>query len=324
MKRLLNYCMGVIVSIPLLASCGSQNKTAERPEAPIEPGNSIYHWKGTFAPDSTERAFLKAHDITRIYLRMFDVAIEPDYEIGTPDIVPIATTKFEAPVPAGVEIVPVTYITLEALRAMKGQEPEYASLIVERLLAMSSYNGCGTINEIQLDCDWTASTRGSYATLCQVVKNLLQREHIALSVTVRLHQLQEAAPPADRGVLMLYNTGALKEAETKNSILNIDDIIPYLKEKEYDIPLSYAYPAFGWGVKFKGGNFVSIVAENETPSSPDERIRVERPTAAEILAVKQRVERSLGKPAGGNIVYHLDYSQLKNYSYDEIDKILGR
>lgn len=324
MKHLPSYCMALIAALPLIVACGSQNKTSNLSEVPIEPGNSIYHWKGTFAPDSTELAFLKEHDITRIYLRMFDVAIEPDYETGTPDIVPIATTKFESPVPAGVEIVPVTYITLEALRAMKGQEPEYALLIVERLLAMSSYNGCGTINEIQLDCDWTASTRGSYATLCQVVKNLLQREHIALSVTVRLHQLQEAAPPADRGVLMLYNTGALKDFETKNSILNIDDVTPYLKKREYDIPLSYAYPAFGWGVKFKGGKFVSIVTENDTPSSPGESVRVERSSAAEILAVKQQVERSLGKPAGGNIVYHLDYSQLKNYTYDEIDKILGR
>lgn len=123
---------------------------------------------------------------------------------------------------------------------------------------------------------------------------------------------------------MLYNTGALKDFKTKNSILNIDDIKPYLKKVKYSIPLSYAYPAFGWGVKFKGEKFVSIVNENGTPSSPDERIRVERPTAAEILAVKKLVERKLGKPAGGNIVYHLDYSQLKNYTYDEIDKILGR
>lgn len=284
--------------------------------------NSVYYWKTVFYIDSTGMSFLQKHNIERIYLRMFDVATEQNLQTGSKDIVPIATTKFVSSVPNSVEVVPVTYITIEALRAMEGSEHEFASLIVERTLAMSSYNECGKIKEMQLDCDWTSSTKNSYNLLCQTVKDSLQVKNIALSVTVRLHQLRESAPPVDRGVLMLYNTGALKNPETKNSIMDINDAKPYIKETRYPIPLDYAYPAFGWGVKFDNNKFVSIVAESATANA-GEHIRHERPAVAEILAVKELVEQNLGKPSSGNILYHLDNSQLKNYADDEINQILS-
>jgi len=225
--------------------------------------------------------------------------------------------------PAGVDIVPVTYITIEALRAMNGKEDEFAPLIVERLLAMASYNNCGDIREIQLDCDWTASTRNSYHRLCELVKSELVAKNIKVSVTIRLHQMQETPPPVDRGVLMLYNTGALKDPNTYNSILHIADVKPYLRKTSYQIPLDYAYPVYGWGVKFNNDKFVSIVSSEDSSVADNEYIRYERPTFAEILEVKNLVEKNFGKPASGNILYHLDKKQLENYAHNEIDQILA-
>ncbi|MGN0007925.1 MAG: hypothetical protein ACI35T_07515 [Alistipes sp.] len=268
-----------------------------------------------------EVAFLAKHDIKRLYLRMFDVATEQDFVNYTPDIVPIATTKFVSEIPKGVEIIPVTYITIDALRAMNSRESEYAGLIVDRLLAMASYNNCGDIKEIQLDCDWTATTKSSYHRLCQLVKERIAPNAIKLSSTIRLHQLQETPPPVDKGVLMLYNTGALKNPDTQNSILDIADAKPYIKPQKYSIPLDYIYPVFGWGVKFENNEFVSIVSAEHRTSSLREYVRVERPTFSEIIVVKTLVEQNLGKPASGNILYHLDDSQLKNYSDDEISEI---
>ena len=299
--------------------CGDKrNATANR----CAKRNSIYYWKTAFELDSTERSFLQRHSISRIYLRMFDVATEPDFLNGTSQIVPIATTKFASSTPDNIEIVPVTYITIDALRAMAGKEPEFASLIVERLLAMASYNKCGKISEIQLDCDWTSTTKNSYNRLCETVKDALSSKGMDLSITVRLHQLRETPPPADRGVLMLYNTGALKNAETYNSILHIDDVVPYMKQDGYAIPLDYAFPVFGWGVKFKNNKFVSIVSYDNHDISDDEFIRYERPAASEILEVKKLVGQKLGKPANGNILYHLDEAQLENYTDYEISQIL--
>ena len=301
--------------------CGKESRPTTTTIGSTEKFNSIYHWKTSFDIDAAEVAFIEQHDIKRIYMRMFDVAVEYDFINSKNDAVPIATTKFLSEIPEGVEVVPVTYITIEALRIMAGKEKKFATLIVDRLLAMASYNNCGNIREIQLDCDWTASTKDSYNLLCQHVKQAIESKGIALSVTVRLHQLREDAPPVDRGVLMLYNTGALKNPETQNSILNIDDVKPYIRPMRYPLPLDYAYPAFGWGVKFEDNKFVSIVAADAKTTKPEEYVRYERPAPSTILAVKALVEQNLGKPASGNIIYHMDNSQLKNYTNDEIAEI---
>ena len=314
----------LLVSILSFCSCGHQAAPGLKESVEEqERMNSIYYWRTVFDLDSAETAFLQKHDVKRIYLRMFDVVPERDFLNGTTDVVPNATTRFVSSVPDGVEIVPVTYITIEALRAMAGRETEIAPLIVERMLAMCSYNGCGEINELQLDCDWTSTTKESYEKLCRVVRDLLHAKGIALSITVRLHQLRETPPPADSGVLMLYNTGALKRPDTGNSILSYDDVEAYVRPIEYPMPLDYAYPVFGWGVKFAGNKFVSIVPYDSCLISGNEHVRYERPDAYTILNVKELVEENIGKPARGNILYHLDYSQFKNYTDDEISKIFS-
>ncbi|MBQ5861981.1 MAG: hypothetical protein IIW65_07575, partial [Alistipes sp.] len=273
--------------------------------------------------------FMKQHNIKRLYLRMFDVAAEHNLVTGTLDIVPIATTQFEDCDRwrlEGVEVIPTTYITIEALREIKGKEKEYAELIVERLRAMATHNKLGKICEMQFDCDWTTSTQQSYFRLCEASRDLLKADSIALSSTIRLHQISQNAPPVDRGVLMLYNTGNLKSIETRNSILDIKDVEPYLKKKiEYPIPLDYVYPTFGWGVKFyQWGDFKSIVSNPETETTEEgETMRIERPTVEEILAVKKLIENKLGKSSRSNIIYHLDKDQLKHYSQDEINKIFS-
>ncbi len=266
---------------------------------------------------------MQRHNIERIYVKMFDVDIEHNFISSSYEVVPIATTQFVSAIPNGVEVVPVVYITIDALRSISGCESRFGHLIVERVLAMCNYNKCGKIKELQIDCDWTKNTKKSYNKLCEAIKESLAAHNIRLSATIRLHQLAEDAPPVDRGVLMLYNTGALKNSKTRNSILDIADVKPYIKRGRYPLPLDYAYPVFGWGVKFTGDKFEAIVPEGDTAVGSDQTIRNERPTAEEILEVKALVERYLGRPANGNILYHLDYSQLKNYTDEQIVQIFA-
>ena len=323
MKHLLKFIMA-LVAVATFSSCGHKAPTkVETPVDSPEKGNSVYYWKTVFDLDSAETAFLQKHNIKRIYLRMFDVVPEHDFLNGSTEVVPNATTQFVSPIPDGVEIVPVTYITIEALREMAGYESAMAPLIVERMLAMCSYNECGKINELQLDCDWTNTTKESYEKLCGAVKDLLHEKGISLSITIRLHQLRETPPPADTGVLMLYNTGSLKRPDTENSILSYDVVEMYAKPTEYPMPMDYAYPIFSWGVKFADNKFVSIVPYGSRDISGNEHIRNERPYIHTILGVKKLVEQNIGKPARGNILYHLDYSQFKNYTDDEISEIFS-
>jgi hypothetical protein len=290
------------------------------------PTNAVYHWKTIFNPTVEELAFLETHNVGRLYIRMFDIGCAHDYAYDKVMPAPIATTRFDAPIPAGVEVVPVTYITLDALRLMEGREHEYAHTIVDRMVAMMSYNECGEMGEVQFDCDWTGSTEGVFFALCHYANAYLDEMGVDLSITVRLHQLNNCdVPEADRGVLMLYNTGAIKSPETRNSILDIADVKPYLRGDSYAIPLDYAYPTFGWGVKFRDGIFHSLVSDPATATLAEgETMREERASIDEILTVKRWVEESQGAPYQCNIVYHLDNEELKNYTYDEISEIFSR
>ncbi len=308
----------VLITCLAVACCSCQKSLQPHPE-----GAAMYYWKTTFAVGDKEKQFLAQHQVNKLYVRMFDVVLERDFNTHKNEILPIATTQFTTAVPDSVEIVPVVYITYEALMDMHDNAEEYAELIVERALAMCAHNQCGTINELQIDCDWTSYTKNQYERLCQKALELLHEQNKQLSITVRLHQLGETMPSADKGVLMLYNTGAFKNIETKNSILDIDDVKPYLKDASCKLPLSYAYPVFGWGLLFQGGQFSHIVSEGHSTTLPNEQVRNERPTGSEILKVKKAVEAQLGKPQGGNILYHLDLSQLKHYTPYEVDQILA-
>lgn len=325
-QKLLLLSSALVLLVALSASThidGSEHQ-GHQPQHQ-KPMNAIYHWKTVFNPSTEELSFIQRHNIGRLYIRMFDVALLDD---NRGDLVPapIATTRFDAPIPEGVEVIPTTYITWDALWNMCGDEDYYAELIVDRLLAMASYNECGEIHEVQFDCDWTNSTTDIYYSLCEHAEAYLQAMGIELSITVRLHQLDDGiAPKADRGVLMLYNTGAIKDVRTRNSILDIADIKPYLRSAEYPLPLDFAYPTFSWGVKFKDNRFVSLVSDPATATLGEgEILREERVSAEEILQAKEWVERALGQSYQCNIIYHLDETELKNYNDNEISEIYSR
>lgn len=328
MKQSVSLLIVAIVALCGMTSCNiMQQKPTKhvKQERHAEPTNAIYHWKGVFNPTEEEIGFMHQHRVERLYIRMFDIATDYNNHEQRIEAVPIATTRFDGKIPVGVEVIPTTYITVEALKAMEGEEYRYAVLIVERMLAMASYNNCGKINEIQYDCDWTPSTRHIFFELCNITRNILHAEGRELSVTVRLHQMREEAPKADRGVLMLYNTGNIRNKETRNSILDINDIRPYLRIIDYPLPLDYAYPTFSWGVKFKDGEFERLVKNyQEETLGEGEEMRIERATAQEIIEVKNAVERSFGKTYQNNIIYHLDINELNTYSYDEIAEIYSR
>lgn len=320
------FTLFAAIGIMLLAAvaCNAMQGGGSKRET-MEPTNAIYHWKGVYNPTADERAFMESHNIGRLYIRLFDIAAEYNTVEQFMEAVPIATTRFDATVPYDIEVIPVTYITVEGLRQMEGSENLYAELIIDRIMAMASYNELGTIKEIQYDCDWTESTRHIFFALCENSRTMLNEQGIKLSVTVRLHQMREEAPSADRGVLMLYNTGNLRSAKTRNSILDINDIEPYLKSRNYPFPLDFAYPTFGWGVVFKDGRFSHLVTNYDSVELGEgETLRVERPTVKEILEVKNRVTKAFGKPCQSNIIYHLDSNQLNNYTDDEINEIFAR
>ena len=75
---------------------------------------------------------------------------------------------------------------------------------------MNEANDIENVKEIQIDCDWTASTQEAYFEFLHYLKEKAKDKQIQLSATIRLHQLSMTPPPVDRGILMMYNTGDVK------------------------------------------------------------------------------------------------------------------
>ena len=341
-------------------SCTGRNTSSSLSQRQEDVAHrAAYFWKTTFDLSESEKSFLSDHKIGRLYLRLFDVVVEENWADNSPEVVPVATTRFVSSVPEGLEIVPTVYITIDALRQYSSYEDALAELITKRVLNMCSYHDLGDIREVQFDCDWTSGTKGAYNSLCEKARQILHDRGILLSGTIRLHQIEEAVYPFDRGVLMLYNTGALMDSGTTNSILSFDDVNKYLGvERRIDrflearrkncANVDLAFPIFSWSVvfnkdrSFRGlmkktdfndtdkiiwqGKGLFIVEDNcwvgDNWLWKDMTIRVEHSDLGEILRVKELAQRTVGAAAQANILYHIDSRTISNYSRDDIEKIL--
>lgn len=329
----------------LLASCAAAPADQPAKTQPA-PANSIYFWKTVFKPDSVELDFLARHNVRRLYLRMFDVVVDNN------DVVPNATTRFETyytKYPKA-NFIPVVYITLDALRAMNGREAELARLIVTRVSNMCSFNRLGGVSELQLDCDWTESTRESYFKLCDKTKTFIDNKGLGwdLSSTIRLHQLRESAPPVDRGVLMVYNTGNFNNPDARNSIIDPDDVKPYIKSLDsYTLPLDVAYPTYSWQLLYRDRQFAGLTrgldttdttrfAHTNGPNSyrvlktfphgdraikRGDVVRTEYSDYATVKTVKDMIDSHLTRRRHSTILYHLDSSNLSKYTDNEISSL---
>ena len=337
------------------ASCGGPEQSQ-----PVHPEkNAVYYWKTTFNTDSADCNLLLRHKIGRVYMRMFDVVadIYPYDNKVENRVVPNASIRICDPPNrlaedlAKIEFVPVVYITLEALKAMKGHEGTLASNIVTRVRNMCEYNGLRNVSELQLDCDWTPSTENSFFSLCDSTRRILRTSEYgwSLSSTIRLHQLARKVPPVDRGVLMVYNTGSFDNPDAANSIIDIDDVRPYLKRlSSYDLHIDVAYPTYSWQLLFRDRRCVGLMddANLEDTSAFARRrdngyvalrdipyhniiiragdmVRIETSAFADIARVKDMIEQRLSERPHSNILYHLDFENLSKYTPNEINKILS-
>ena len=316
--------------------------------------NGIYYWKTCFCLDDYELAFLKKHEISRIYVKMFDVALQNDSPHDTISVIPIATTRFESSIPEGIEIVPTVYITYEALSHLKGKDREYIESYAQRILtrvdAMISYNEIQKVREVQFDCDWTSNTSYAYHYICDYAKRNLNKNGRKFSITLRLHQMgleNYRFPSADRGVLMLYNTGSFKNPNSTNSILRYNDAEPYIRRHEVPFPVDYAYPTYSWSLLFRNNEFKCIVRDIDLrelslfQKSDYNRFLVRKDTLIgnlhlrkgdivrhetsefkEIERVKSDLSRRHDMKHSRQIIYHLDSTNLSNYTDHEIKYML--
>ena len=305
-NNMLRSAISLLLLLAALSACQHDDGAA-----PLPTENSVYYWRTTWHLDSTEAAFLSNHGIHRVFCRYFDVVMGDD---GQPT--PNATIRFpladSAPATVGktgsTALVPTVYITEDCMRlAPRGGWPHLAEKLVKRIVQMNDTHDLPPARELQIDCDYTLRSRQTYYNFLSQVRTEASRHGMALSITIRLHQLSMPAPPADYGVLMVYNTGDPKNFAQRNPILDIRDVQPYMRYlADYPLPLAAAYPVYHW---------------QRTIGT----VRIEHSVEAkEILAAKRMIERE--RPDMGNtiVIYSLDKENINRYDNETFSEIYSR
>lgn len=332
-----------VVTLLLLPVAGC--KRVGGGDAP-RPAPSVYYWRTVFRLSSAERDFLRTYRVERIYLRYFDVLVRD----GRP--MPVSTLAFEQPVPAETEIVPVVFIDEACLRA---DTAALGERIVRRIGQMCATHDVKNVREVQIDCDWTARSQHRYFSLLSDIRQRLRARGDSLSVTIRLHQLSMSPPPAEYGVLMMYNTGDFRKPGDRNPILDFRDVAPYLPSlADYPLPLCAAYPNYAWQLLFRDDDFKALLHDEDLTDStlyrrlsdstfevisardlpyamgseshsvhvvPGECVRCYRSSAAQVLRVKRALEELRPGIGRQTVVYHLDGKNLNRFKQQEYEKI---
>ncbi len=284
MTRLL---FSLLIVVLMLTGC--------RQQSPMPQENSIYYWRTEWRLDSVERDFLKQYDIHKVYCRYFDVVMRNN------EPMPNATISFAEPIDPSLSIVPTVYITENC---MHSEHKGLAERIVERIVQMNETNDVKNVKEIQIDCDYTGRSLKTYYAFLEEVRTTARQHDMRLSTTIRLHQLSMEVPPADYGVLMLYNTGNPQKYAERNPILDIRDVMPYIsKLDDYALPLAAAYPVFLWQRTIYGVHVDHWVE------------------ADEILKVKDVVEEKRPELRRTILTYHLDKENIKRYTPETYETI---
>jgi hypothetical protein len=277
---------------------------------------AFYYWRTNFHLNGAEQQYLKDCKIERLYVKFFDV----DWEEATQRIVPLATVELDSSAKSirqQWEITPVIFITNRAIANLTAEGiADLAKKIDRKIEAIEQKLGAEHSSEIQLDCDWTPSTRERYFQLLEDLGTRCQKKNVLLSATLRLHQLRypqkTGIPPVKRGMLMLYNVGEVEEWGENNSIFRDQAARSYLEHlPSYPLEYDVALPAFSWGVLFRNAEMIRLINGLQADSLRDD------PRFYEIAPARFRIEKSTY--LNGYYLYQGDLLRLEHCGSTQLD-----
>jgi len=232
MKRTLQ----LLFCILLITSC---SKTE------VNNDYGFYYWRSKLSLTENEKQTLNNSKAPNLYIRFFDVVKENNQFL---DVGVIAVDKDFS---IGKKIVPVIFITNETWFNIKTNEIELlAHQINQHINRIKNNHHLNLENEIQIDSDWTVSTKTDYFKFLQTLKKVSKKN---VTCTLRLHQvkdkLQTGIPPVEKMYLMCYATSSPLENQVQNSILDVKTLKSYLKNlQDYPVKLDIALPIYSWGI----------------------------------------------------------------------------
>lgn len=253
-----------IVCLLFLASCNQENKVEQ-----VE--SAFYYWKSDGGLDNESVKEINELNVKKIYYKLFEIDYSETmgnypFEKNSP-----STYAFEDL--DSVTIVPTIFIKNGIFQFNDEKSLDKLADNIVFLIDKyhkESYNEYNpkeelkTIfeyNEIQIDCDWTKSTKDKYFYLLKKIKEL---SHKQISCTLRLYPYKYpeimGIPPVDKVSLMCYNLIKPLSEKDKNSILDISELKKYLDTKrKYPKHLDVALPVFYWTQLYQNNQFEELI-----------------------------------------------------------------
>jgi len=244
--------MRLISIIVLLFFLSSTYCHPEQKKKKFVVSRGFYYWKSIFRNTVPEQSVLRQERVQELYIKYFDV----DWSYIRHDAYPLAQIQFADQPDSSLQIIPVVFITNRCIDHIDSPAIwPLADRIGSLINDISDANGIKHIREIQIDCDWTEKTKNKYFYLLNELRNHPFLSGKQLSATIRLHQAKyherTGVPPVDKGLLMAYNMGNIKNSTTGNSILEPQELNKYIGElHNYPLHLDIALPLFSWYVWF--------------------------------------------------------------------------
>lgn len=218
--------------------------TACKPEVK-QHSVQFYYWKSKVDIGATEQQYFEELNSEKLYIRFFDVILKDGQPEPTATLRKFDTEKLQT------EYIPVIYFINEVFKGISEVEiHNLAENVFNLTEKLAVETGIRDFREIQLDCDWTKSTKDNYFLFLKELKEISEKQ---VSSTLRLHQVkfkeEEGIPPADKVYLMCYATSSPIEEIEKNSILDLGLLKDYLKNiDKYPLNLDVALPVYSWGI----------------------------------------------------------------------------
>lgn len=313
----------------------------------------IYFWKTNFILSSDEFSWLNEAGIKKLYVRFFDVDWNPAINIP----IPVGDVTIQTKDVSDMELIPVIFITNRTLINIPDSLlPELSENIYNKIYNKLTLLDSMAIKEIQLDCDWTKSTKEKYFTLIELMKRLCMDGNILITATIRLHQVkfyeQTGVPPVNRAMLMFYNMSDVSDFRTMNSIFDKDIALKYLVNfDKYPLELDVVLPAFSWVCLFRNNKLKNLINEvyySDLETNPNfvkegdvffraikncylkgiyisagDYLRIEKTDAATTLLAAEMIAPYLQTNKITVSIYHLNNEMIKNYDKHYLENIFA-
>jgi hypothetical protein len=311
---------------------------------------SFYYWKTVYRNNQAEQAYLHHFKAKKLYIRITDVGLDT----GSNTPAPVSPIVFNNHLPDSIEIVPVVFVINDLLRTQGQEQLNLLAAHIARFVTDKvKQAGKAGFSELQMDCDWTASTRENYFYLLRRLKANALLKGKVISATLRLHQLKNQTgsgiPPADRVMLMCYNMGDLRKYGSQNSILDLKELKRYAGQNisRYPLPLDIGLPLFSWAVAFREKQYAGISkrislidlhnknqfiftgnnlyqAVTDLPYCgllKDDEVRWEQVSTPELAEAASYLSRLIKTDSINVVYFHLDETVLAAHNFADLEKV---